>query len=151
MKISLEISGLKGGCHFDKKKLELAVRRTIEEVDQKNFSKKNFSISLVFVSEEKIRDINRQYRQKDSSTDVLSFAEFESEKAIQKNEQSDIFLGEIFICPKDIKKYCQKENIFFELEFFEVLSHGVLHLLGLEHGLKMFKLQKKIADEIALF
>lgn len=147
MKISLEISGL-GGCHFDKKKLKLAVRRTIEEVDEKNFSEKNFSISLVFVSEKRIRDINRRYRQKDSSTDVLSFAEFESERVIQKTKESDIFLGEIFICPTDIKKYCREENLSFELEFFEVLSHGVLHLSGLEHGPKMFKIQKKIAEEI---
>jgi len=147
MKISLEISG-SGGCHFDKKKLKLAVRRTIEEVDEKNFSEKNFSISLVFVSEKRIRDINRRYRQKDSSTDVLSFAEFESERAIQKTKESDIFLGEIFTCPTDIKKYCREENLSFELEFFEVLSHGVLHLLGLEHGPKMFKIQKKIAEEI---
>jgi len=65
-------------------------------------------ISIVLVGEEKIRELNKKYRGKDEATDVLSFGDN---------------LNEIVICPAVAKKELEK-----------VLIHGILHLLGYEHG-----------------
>jgi len=147
MNFTLEINDLKG-CNFDEKKLKLTVEKTIDKIGKRDFNKKNFLLSLGFVSEEEMRKINKKYRGKDYPTDVLSFANFDSLKEIDDSNERNIFLGEILICVDDIKKYCQEKEISFEYEFFKVLSHGFLHLSGLRHGKKMFKIQEEVAAEM---
>ena len=76
-------------------------------------------ISIVLVGRKRIRDLNKKYRKKDAATDVLSFGDG---------------LNEIVICPAIVKT---KE------ELAKVLVHGILHILGYEHGELMFKKQDK--------
>jgi probable rRNA maturation factor len=76
-------------------------------------------ISVAFVSKNKIRELNKKYRKKDEVTDVLSFGED---------------LNEIVICPTVIKS---------KKELKEVLIHGILHILGFNHGKLMEKKQNK--------
>ena len=105
--------------------------------------------SIIFVSEEEIQTINKNYRQIDKVTDVISFA-FEDNKDDFMLENR--VLGDIYICiPRMIsqaKKYGHSETR--ELSFLVV--HGLLHLLGYDHmnkedEEKMFGLQKEILDE----
>ena len=117
-----------------------------EKVDNANFS-------IVFVNNEKIQQLNRDYRGIDRVTDVISFA-FEDtidteEKLLYNNVR---FLGEIYICiPKVIeqaREYGHSETR--ELAFLTV--HGLLHLLGYDHQTKeeeeiMFGLQEVILNE----
>ena len=114
---------------------------------------KNANFSIVFVSNEKIQELNKVYRGKDSVTDVISFA-FEDtiedkEKVLYNNVR---FLGEIYICiPRMIEQsimYHHSETR--ELAFLTV--HGLLHLLGYDHMTKedeeiMFGLQEVILNE----
>jgi probable rRNA maturation factor len=90
----------------------------------------NAVFSIIFVSEERIEDINREYRGIDKVTDVISFA-FEDNLDIIYNDFR--FLGEIYICiPKmmeQAKTYGHSEMR--ELAFLTV--HGILHLLGYDH------------------
>ena len=79
---------------------------------------KEKDISLVLLSQEEIQKINKQYRNIDSSTDVLSF-EGEGEE-----------LGEIVICPKVVLKNTKTT---FEKELAFVFIHAILHLLGYDH------------------
>jgi len=145
MKLILEINNL-DSCKFSQKKLELIIAETIKRSPLGNFFKKNVLISIAIVSEEEIRKINKKYRNKDSSTDILSFGDFNSIEELKNKKEEDIFLGELLICCQDIEKYCKEKNIEFEREFSEVLSHGVLHLLGFDHTEEMFALQKSVAD-----
>lgn len=146
MNLILEINNL-DSCKFDQKKLELIIAETIEQSGLKDFFKKDVLVSVGIISEGEIRKINKKYRDKDSSTDILSFGDFNSAQDLRVAGEGDIFLGELLICCEDIKKYCQEKNIVFEKEFSEVLSHGTLHLLGFSHGEKMFKLQKKVVKQ----
>jgi len=143
MKLILEINN-PAICHFDEKKLKLTVEETIKKSGLENCFKKEVLISLGLVSEEEIRKINQEYRKKDAATDVLSFANYEKREDLVNFGKEDIFLGEILLCFDDIDKYCQKEGIDFEREICKVLSHGVLHLLGFEHGEEMFGIQNSI-------
>ena len=147
MNLTLEINNLES-CNFNQKKLELTIEKTIEKAKMLTLLEKNVLVSVGLISEEEIKKINKKYRDKNSPTDILSFGDFNSSEDLLAWDKKDIFLGELLICVEDIKKYCQEKNISFEREFFKVLSHGVLHLLGFSHGEKMFAIQNEIADEI---
>ena len=110
---------------------------------------KNATFSIVFVDNEKIQYLNKNYRNIDRITDVISFA-FEDNKRIVYNNVR--FLGEIYICiPRMIeqaKEYGHSETR--ELAFLTV--HGLLHLLGYDHMTEedekeMFALQEVILNE----
>lgn len=77
-------------------------------------------VSIAFVSENRIRQLNRTYRGKDKITDVLSF-EGEGES-----------LGEILICPRQIRRQAEKAKHSSGDELIFILIHGLLHLLGRE-------------------
>ncbi len=108
--------------------------------------------SLVFVDEKTIQDINREYRNIDSITDVISFA-FEDNYKLNSNIR---VLGDIYICiPKmnsQAKEYGHTKE--YELAFLTV--HGILHLLGYDHVKNkeeekiMFELQDKIIEELGI-
>lgn len=109
----------------------------------------NAVFSIIFVDEETIKNINRDYRGLDKVTDVISFAFEDNGKLVYNNVR---LLGEIYICiPRMIeqaKEYGHSEKR--ELSFLAV--HGLLHLLGYDHmnvedEKKMFTLQELILDD----
>ena len=109
----------------------------------------NANFSIVFVDNEKIQFLNKNYRNIDRITDVISFAFEDNERIVYNNVR---FLGEIYICiPRMIeqaKEYGHSEVR--ELAFLTV--HGLLHLLGYDHMTEedekeMFALQEVILNE----
>lgn len=119
-------------------------RKTLEEAGYGFLREKNISISVALVSEEEMRKLNREHRQKDSVTDILSFFEYGSAEEIGKVAEEDVFLGELVLCYDDIRKYALEQGTGLPEELADVFSHGVLHLLGFAHGDKMFGLQDKV-------
>lgn len=89
-------------------------------------------VSLVLVGEQQMRDWNSFYRGKDSSTDVLSFAEKEAPKMFPHPEGQQ-FLGEIVVCPQVVAAQAKDYNVSFDEELFRVMVHGLLHLIGFDH------------------
>lgn len=77
-------------------------------------------LSIVVVSEKKIKEINKKYGKKEKETDVLSF-DYEDD------------LKEIFICPSVVRKSAKKLNLDYNKEIVRVLIHGVLHIVGYDH------------------
>lgn len=97
---------------------------------------------VVFVDEEKIRQLNSQYRNKDYVTDILSFAPVE-----------ESCLGELVVSPSKIRQQADENSHSFERELAYMLLHGILHLLGFDHeqaseAEKMFKLQDGVFDKL---
>lgn len=83
-------------------------------------------ISIVLVSLLEIQRLNKLYRAQDKPTDVLSFANlgfFKEEKKI----------GEVVICPQQVKENAQQAGVRFQEELKRVIIHGILHLVGYEH------------------
>ena len=87
----------------------------------------NYEISLSFVSEEEIRELNRDYRNKDSVTDVLSFP-LEDDFQIQTN-----LLGDIIICCNRAVKQAKEYNHSIQREIVYLVVHSMFHLLGYDH------------------
>lgn len=123
-------------------------KRTIDFLNLK----KEYIVSVTFVSKEKIHDINKEFRKIDRPTDVISFAFLDDKSEIIKGN-FPIDLGELYICYEvayeNAKIYGNSINR--ELKFLFI--HGLLHLLGYDHMRKedeeiMFKLQDLILPPI---
>jgi len=79
---------------------------------------------------EKIKALNKKYLKRNRPTDVLAFPEPES---FPQKSKENFNLGEIIICPQQVKKNAKKYNLSFKKELARVLTHGILHLLGYNH------------------
>lgn len=92
------------------------------------------SFDIVFVDNDEIHRVNKEYRQKDSPTDVITFAIFadssEDEKFIFDGE---VNLGEIIVSLDKIEEQSKEHNVSFDDELYYLVSHGILHLLGYDH------------------
>lgn len=100
---------------------------------------KGYELNVYFVGEDKIRSVNQIYRKKDYVTDILSFPYLEEK------------FGEIYIC---INKANQKSKLFetTEKKYLEyLLVHGMIHLLGHDHGDSMDALEKKHTKKLNIF
>ncbi len=99
-----------------------------EKVVKTVFEAKGKTFTLVFVSDRKMRELNKTFRNKNSTTDVLSFP-FESEEfeALENN------LGDIVISVQQAEKQAKENNLDFETEIKQLILHGVLHLGGYDH------------------
>jgi probable rRNA maturation factor len=118
-------------------------------------------LNAIAVSANKIRKLNQTYRGKDEVTDILSFGEYAGAKALAEETKKEIFLGEIFFCPEFITKQSkrdlsrkaktvimksgEKNKGELKREMAYIFSHGVLHLVGFNHGKTMFAIQEKVA------
>lgn len=87
---------------------------------------KKWNISICLVGCAKIKELNKNFRGKDISTDVLSFAGLEVTGSKEK-------VGEIFLCLKEVQANAQKEKQSFKKALDWAIIHSVLHLLGYDH------------------
>lgn len=114
------------------------------------------SLSLTLVSKERIQEINREYRQKDTPTDVLSFPLFENSAEWEKEDWEDcIELGDIIVSLPVASDQAIEygHSLLREISFLVV--HGFLHLLGYDHETteeekEMFGLQEKVLSELEI-
>lgn len=105
-------------------------------------------IEVNFVLPQEIREINKQYRNKNKETDILSFPMFSEQEYRVRHRGQSIVLGELFVCEEIIQKDAQTDGVSIEREMAFVFSHGILHLLGYDHSEEMFALQDKVCETI---
>lgn len=125
LEMSLEIEG------FDDLVNEEETREYVQKVLEKEYeSEAPIYMSLLFTGNDEIQVINREYRDKDQPTDVISFAYHET-------EDFDIgpydTLGDIVISLERVVEQAKEYNHSDKRELFYVLTHGILHLLGYDH------------------
>ncbi|MFJ7697525.1 rRNA maturation RNase YbeY [Lysinibacillus fusiformis] len=92
-------------------------------------------VSVTFVTNDTIQDINREYRGKDQPTDVISFAleELGEGEVAVTFEGMPRILGDIIISTDRAKEQAEEYNHSFERELGFLAVHGFLHLLGYDH------------------
>lgn len=88
-------------------------------------------VSLTFVDEEEIQEINRDYREVDSVTDVLSFPQYETSEDIP--EEGYCLLGDVVICTKRAEEQAEEFGHSVEREMVYLFTHSICHLLGYDH------------------
>lgn len=124
--------------------LDGVIKRTFEHEKIKNCV-----FSIIFVDEKVIQEINRDYRNIDKVTDVISFA-FEDTPNIVYNDIR--ILGDIYVCIPRMVEQAQMYNHSEKRELSFLVVHGLLHLLGYDHQnkedeTKMFGLQELILND----
>jgi len=114
-------------------------------------------LSVTFVDNSRIREINREYRSKDTPTDVISFAmeEIAEDEVEIVGAEIPRMLGDIIISIEKAQEQAQEYGHSFDRELGFLALHGFLHLLGYDHmneadEKKMFSKQKEILEQYGL-
>ena len=126
--------------------------KLIEKVINECFKNENMQglklyVSITLTVPEVIHELNREYRNIDRPTDVISFALEEDEDY----EVKERLLGDIYISIDKVYEQAKEYGHSVKRELFFLVTHGFLHLLGYDHmneedEKEMFSLQEKILD-----
>ncbi|MDF2698546.1 MAG: rRNA maturation RNase YbeY [Haloplasmataceae bacterium] len=135
-------------------KFEELIGKVFEQTFKTQGIDKYYEVSVVFVSKERIQQINKDYRNIDKVTDVISFALLDSDDEIVEKELITT-LGDIFICIDKAILQAEDYGHSLEREIGFLACHGLLHLLGFDHNneedeIKMFTKQDDILNSINL-
>ena len=115
---------------------------TVKKVLEKCFQEEglensNLLITVTFTTPENIRKINKEYRNIDKATDVLSFPMFERDEIqnmIKKQEfEHEDMLGDLVISVEKVKEQAEEYGHSIERELSYMLVHGFYHLMGYDH------------------
>ena len=116
-------------------------------------------VSITLTNPSNIRKINKEYRNIDKETDVLSFPMFEKndleEKILNKEFEHEDVLGDIVISIERVKEQAKEYQHSFEREFAYMLVHGFYHLMGYDHIEEADKLimrpkEEKVLNELGI-
>src|SRR5262245_20815278 len=101
------------------------------------------SSTIAFVSDKKIRELNRQFRGIDKATDVLSFP----------NDGPEEDLGDVAVSVETAASQAKENHLSFEDEIAQLILHGLLHLSGYDHETdngEMNKLELKLRKKLGI-
>ncbi|WP_148359194.1 rRNA maturation RNase YbeY [Peribacillus simplex] len=133
------------------------VESILQFAARKENIEKDTELSVTFVDNDRIREINKEYRHKDSATDVISFAlEEMGENEVEiVGAEMPRMLGDIIISIERTKEQAEEYGHSFDRELGFLALHGFLHLLGFDHMNEedekvMFTKQKEILEEYGL-
>ncbi|QFQ12898.1 rRNA maturation RNase YbeY [Pseudoprevotella muciniphila] len=85
------------------------------------YGKKVGDVAYIFVSDDKILEVNRQYLQHDYYTDIITF----------DDSEGDVISGDLFISLDTVRSNSEQQGTAYEEELHRVIIHGILHLCGL--------------------
>jgi probable rRNA maturation factor len=133
------------------------VESILQFAARKENIEKDTELSVTFVDNDRIREINKEYRHKDSATDVISFAleEMGEDEVEIVGAEMPRMLGDIIISIERTKEQAEEYGHSFDRELGFLALHGFLHLLGFDHMNEedekvMFTKQKEILEEYGL-
>ena len=137
---------------FDEDYQQIYLEIIKETVNQLEIDE-DLELSCILVDDQKIHEINKEYRNIDRSTDVISFA-------LEDNEQYYVSgmprsLGDIFISIDHAKMQAEEYGHSLKMEMCFLFTHGLLHLLGFDHmeaedEKEMIAMQKAILEVLAI-
>ncbi|MEW5898768.1 MAG: rRNA maturation RNase YbeY [Bacillota bacterium] len=128
--------------------LQALAARAVQEVLAAEGVAKEAEVSVVFVDDEYIRRLNRQYRGVDSPTDVLSFAMLEGEPLAGKEEE--LILGDVVVSLPAAQRQSAEYGHSLAREVAYLIVHGMLHLLGYDHQTAEQKQVMRAKEEAVL-
>jgi probable rRNA maturation factor len=113
------------------------------------FKNKNLTFTILLTNSLKMRKLNKKFRKRNKSTDILSFPAF-SKKKLKFIKEKTIYIGDLATSYEIINSRSKKN---FLIEFDKVWVHGLLHLIGYDHVknkdyYKMNKIEKRIVNSI---
>ena len=137
------------------KKPDNFIEKNLKNINKKNrdYKKKNIFCTLLLSGNKEIKRLNKKFRKKDKTTDVLSFPFYNKKELKNKlKREKEIYLGDIIINLNKIKNKHDKKN--FEIGLNKLWIHGLVHLFGYKHKLNkdfhsMNQIEKKYFNYIS--
>ena len=134
---------------------EETIKKVLEQCfKEEGMEKSKIYVSITLTTPEHIHEINKQYRNVDRATDVLSFPIFEKEEIDEKIRTQDFehedVLGDIIISIEKVKEQAVEYGHSFEREFAYMLVHGFYHLMGYDHIQEADKVIMRAKEEKVL-
>ena len=146
MKIRIQTNFFCKSNYWSKRMLKIKeIVKKIIKIDELDFKKNNsYNLNLIFVDDKQIKNINKTYRKKNNTTDVLTFVNF-----IKNNKNEKETYCDIFFSAETIKKDAKKNIINFYDHITHLMIHCFLHVNGYDHKIetdfiKMKNLEEKI-------
>jgi probable rRNA maturation factor len=123
------------------------IKKKIKKIFKFNPSKKNhFSLTILLTDNSKMKYLNKKFRNKNKTTDVLSFPNLDTVD-FKKKTNAEIYLGDIALSYEIINQRSKDGN--FDMEFDKMWIHGYLHLLGYDHKkFRDYKVMKRTENKI---
>ncbi len=113
---------------------------------EENLYDSKIYISVILTNEENIQKINKEYRNIDKVTDVLSFPMFEKDEIEEAKAREEV-LGDIVICIPVVKRQAIEYEHSEDREFAYMLVHGFYHLMGYDHIEEEDKVKMRAKEE----
>lgn len=107
--------------------------RVIKQCFEQELKGKNLYVNIILTNPENIHKMNKEYRNIDRPTDVLSFPMFEKEELENLNNENYDVLGDIVISIEKVKEQAIEYEHSFERELSYMVVHGFCHLIGYDH------------------
>lgn len=119
----------------------------------RRIERQDASLTISFIRDRQMRQLNRDYRGFDKPTDVLSFAYHEGEEFadIAALEGETVHLGDVVISVETAARYATELGLSFAREIEFLVIHGTLHLAGYDHETdhgEMNRLEKKLRKQL---
>ena len=144
----------------EENRYEAIVKKVFDKCfEEENLQDAKLYITVTLTNPENIQKINKEYRNIDKSTDVLSFPMFEKNELQKKMKEKDFLhediLGDIIISIQKVEEQAKEYGHSFERELSYMLVHGFYHLMGYDHIEKadkkeMREKEKKILEELKI-
>lgn len=156
VEIFYQDSGIKKDTSKGASGMILALKSVMTSFLKKNphfLGVKEVSLTMTLCGKQKIRSLNREYRQIDKVTDVLSFPIYDSLRPDKKPKGKNLFqmnLGDLVVCKEKALAQSKEFNITYEQEIVHLVIHGFLHLLGFDHEIspKEEKIMEAFENEL---
>ena len=117
------------------------------------------AVEFVFVDGEEIRRLNREMRDTDKVTDVLSFPALDGIKGekicgadfpYEIDEEGNLMLGSVVVCCDRAREQAEEYGHSYERELHYLLVHGMMHCLGYDHMVEEEKAEMRVQEETVL-
>lgn len=141
--------------------IEILNRQRLHSIDQTaavglsrrvldRIGRQDACLTITFLRDPAMRELNHQYRGFDKPTDVLSFAYHESAEGFEDTSEAG-HLGDVVISVETAARYAAEFGLSFEREIGHLIIHGTLHLAGYDHETdngEMNRLERKLRKEL---
>ena len=142
------------------KEYEKVIERVLTKCfEEEKLQNSKLYITVTLTTKENIKEINKEYRNIDRATDVLSFPMFEKDELEEKIKNNDFdhedVLGDLVISIEKVKEQAEEYGHSFERELSYMLVHGFYHLMGYDHikeedKKKMRPKEEKILNDLKI-
>ena len=132
----------------ENKNYEKIIKKVLQKCfEEENLQDKKLYVNVVLTNDENIRNINREHRQIDKPTDVLSFPMYEKEELENLKLENEDILGDMVISIERVEEQAKEYGHSFERELAYMVVHSFYHLLGYDHIKEEDKMKMRPKEE----